>query len=637
METTKRTTLFWKLSGSVAGLLVLLAILVAVNVIFSGIRVRKDLTQDKLYTLSEGSRQVVAKLDQPVTLKFFFTSSAADVPGPIKTYANQVQDLLREYVQASNGRLVLETYDPQPDSDSEDWAQRYGLEGQAISQGGTTLYIGLVAVSGDTQAAIPLLDPRNEELLEYSITRLIHRVGTPQKPILGVMSSLPVMGTPAQPFMMPGQPRPEAVPAWAPFRDLSEDYTIRSVPTTVDAIEPDVDTLVVVHPKDLSDKTLFAIDQFVLRGGRLLAFVDPLCAADRGSPEAGQFGQFQRSSTLGKLFDAWGVKFDATKVVSDIKASTALRGKNNTVEYSPLYLSLRKANANKDDVITAPIENLLMVMPGAFTGDGVKGIKVTPLITTSDEASQIEAMMAQFDPNSARRGAKDSRQKLNLAVRLQGTFKTAFPGGRPQDSAAESNSVPPTASGPALAQSKTTGNVILVGDVDMLNNDFCVQSLNFFGYSALQPINDNINLFANMVEQFAGSADLIGIRCRGRAVRPFTRVIALESEAQARWTEEEQALEQKLQASQQRFDELQRQKDEKQRFVLSPEQSREIDKFRQQVLDYRQQLKQVRRNLREGIEALGMKLKAINILLMPAIVSLAGVGFAMWRRSRTRR
>ena len=636
METTTTSSRFWKLSGGAAGLVVLLVILAALNALVGGLRLRKDLTADKLYTLSGGTRNVVGKLDRNVTLMFFFNRSAADVPAPIKSFAQQVEDLLHEYELAGKGNITVVKCDPKPDSSDEDLAQRYGLSGQPMAQGGTVLYLGLVARCGDAEATIPVVDPRQDELLEYSITRMIHRVSTVKKPVLGVMSSLPVMGGMQPEMMMMGQ-RPKQQPAWVTFRDLSQDYAVRQIDPSAQKIDGDVDTLVVVHPKDLTDKALFAIDQFVLRGGRLLAFVDPFCVADPGAaPQMGGFSMPQRSSTLGKLFDAWGVKYQADKIVADINASTPLRTRQNTVENSPLYLSLRKQNFAAGDVMTSPLESVIMVMAGAFGSEAAEGLKLTPLLATSDQSDTIDAMMAQFDPSSFRRTFKSGHKPMNLAVRLQGTFKTAFPAGAPGDAIAGTNA-PAAPKEASLAASTTSGTVILVADVDMLYDDFCVQKLPFFGYEALQPINDNMNLFANMVEQMAGSEDLIGVRCRGSVSRPFTRVLALQSQAEERWLAEEQALEEKLQATQRRMDELQNQKDEKQRFVLSPEQARAIEGFRQDVLQCKQQLKSVRRNLREGIESLGLKIKLINILLMPALVAMAGIGFGLTRHARTRR
>lgn len=636
MEKSTIPSRFLKLSGSVTGLILLLVILVAANVMIGRFTLRKDLTAEKLYTLSDGTRQLVKNLDRNVDLMFFFNSSAPEVPGPIKQFARQVEDLLKEYETASEGKIRMVKYDPKPDSDAEDLAQRYGLQGQMLPPVGPMLYLGLVAVSGNQQALLPVVDPRNEETLEYNITRMIHRVANTRKPVVGILSSLPVMGSAPPPYMMPGQPRPTPQPPWAPFRELAQDYQVRTIdPGNPEAIEAGLDSLIVVHPKELSGKMLHAIDQFVLRGGHLVAFVDPFCVVDPGaSPEMAQFGGLggERSSSLGKLFEAWGVTYDPGKVVADLKATTALRGRNNAVEQSAIYLSLRRENLAEKEILTSPVESLMMVMAGAFGDQAAEGLKLTPLIFTSGQSALTEAMMLQYDPSAFRRNFKAGHQPLNLAVRLQGQFKTAFPNGLAD--AADTNA---PASPPArLKVSAKEGNVILVADADMLFNDFCVQELNLFGYTGFQPINDNINLFANIVELMAGSSDLIAVRCRGSANRPFTRVLALQANAQERWMEQEQVLEQKLQAAQRRIDELQRQKDEKQRYILSPQQARELEGVRSEVLKYKTELKQVRRNLREDIEALGMKLKAINILLVPLLVAFAGVGWATYRvRRRT--
>lgn len=631
MEKTPAFSRWMKLSGSVTGLILLLAILVAVNIILGSFTLRKDMTAEKLYTLSAGTCQLVQKLDRNVDLMFFFNRSAPEVPAPLKQFARQVEDLLKEYERASGGKIRLIKYDPKPDSDAEDLAQRYGLDGQMLPPAGPALYLGIVAVSGSQQALIPLIDPRNESMLEYQITRMIHRVAKARKPVVGVLSRLPVMGVAPQPYSMPGQPRQSPQPPWAAFRELSQDYEIRPIELeNTGAIDSGLDALIVVHPQDYPDKVLFALDQFVLRGGHLMAFVDPFCVVDPGaSPEMAQYGMGGgRSSSLGKLFDAWGIEYAPSKVVADLKASTPLRGRNNAVEQSAIYLSLRKANLAEKDVLTSSLDSLLMVMAGAFGSQAAEGLSLSPLVTTSDQSTLAEAMMLQYDPTAYRRQFKAGHKPHNLVVRLQGNFKTAFPNGLTPEAGA--TNAPATAGAP-LKTSAQTGNVILVADVDMLYNDFCVQELNLFGYKGVQPINDNINLFVNMVEQMAGSADLIAVRCRGSARRPFTRVLELQAAAQERWMEQEQMLEQKLQASQRRIDELQQQKDEKQRFILSAEQARELEVVRAEVLKYKTELKQVRRNLREDIESLGMRLKAINILLVPLLVVLAGVGWAAFR------
>jgi len=258
-----------KLSGGAFGLLALLVILIAANIMLGNFHFRKDLTEEKIFTLSEGTQNILKKLDAPVTLKYFFTRSSAETPIPLKTFAQQIEDLLKEYRLAANGKIIVEIYDPKPDSDYEEWAERYGLIGQNPGMLESPIYCGLVAVKGDLFEAIPFVDPNAEELLEYNITRMIARVANPKKPVIGVMSSLPVMGMRSFPYALPGQPPPKNQPPWAAFQDLNKDYDVRQIPVGAEQIEPDINVMIVVHPKNLSDKTLFALDQFVLRGGRL--------------------------------------------------------------------------------------------------------------------------------------------------------------------------------------------------------------------------------------------------------------------------------------------------------------------------------------------------------------------------------
>ena len=316
-----------KLTG-IAGLVVVAAIIGAANLILSNLPLRVDMTGEKLYTLSKGSKAVLGKLENDVTLKFYYSSSSAEMPMQLKTYAQQVQNLLKEYELAGNGHVALEAYDPKPDSDAEEWAQRYGVEPQNVTPFGQPVYFGLVAVCGDREETLPRFSPRTESTLEYDVTRLVTRVGwDEQRPVIGVMTSLPgVLGQPPNPMMQ--MQRRQQPQGWASFMELKKDYDVREIPTTAESIDEDVKALVVLHAKDLSEKTLFAIDQFVVRGGRLIACVDAFSAMDmisqrqQQNPMMMQMGGPDGPSTLGKLFDAWGVSFDTQKVVAALASAT---------------------------------------------------------------------------------------------------------------------------------------------------------------------------------------------------------------------------------------------------------------------------------------------------------------------------
>ncbi len=615
-----------KLNG-VVGLVLLVAIIGAVELILSSLSFRADLTAEKLYTLSNGSKAVLGKLEEDVTLKFYFSSSSADMPMGLKTYAGQVQDLLKEYERAGKGHVILEAYDPKPDSDAEEWAQRYGVEPQnGGNPFGQPVYFGLVAVCGDREETLARFSPRTESTLEYDVTRCITRVAWPERPVVGVMTSLQgVLGEEQNPMMMMQQ-RQRPNPGWAAFSELKKDYDVRSVATDVDKIDDDIKTLVVLHAKDLSEKTLFAIDQFVIKGGRLIACVDPFSVMDfissrqQQNPMMMQMGG-NGPSTLGKLFDAWGVTFDTAKVVADGAASTRLGGNNGQADQNPAFLSLDKDNMEKSSLLVAQLTQVMFPFAGSLSFAKVDGLEFEPLIVSSkDNTCMIDAMSIQFgnirvNPDNVQR---------TMAARLSGTFKTAFPKG-PDYKEGSTNAVPAV-----VASGK--GTVLLFADSDFLADQFCVQTINtIFGVMA-QPMNDNLALFSNAIEQFAGREELIGVRSRGPSNRPFAKVDALEAKALAKFQHKQSELEAALQETQQRLAALQKQKSGNDRLLLSKEQQDEILQFRKTQADTRRQLKNVRKELTADIDSLGLTLKILNIMLIPLCVIVFGIVHGIRRR-----
>lgn len=614
-------------SKGAVGLVLLAAILVAADVILANLPLRVDLTAERFYTLSDGSKAVLAKLDQDVTLKYYVSSSAADMPMQLKTYAARVQNLLKEYERAAGGHVVLEAYDPKPDSDAEEWAQRYGIEPQTVNPFGNPIYFGVVAVCGDNEQTLGQLSPRTESTLEYDVTRLVTRVAWPEKPVVGVMTSLPDVlgGGQMNPMMMQmGQRPPEG---WAAFAELGKDYEVRAVATDVAAIDDDVKTLVLLHAKNLSDATLYAIDQFVLRGGKLIACVDPFSIKDmvasrqKQNPMMMQMGGGQDGpSTLGKLFDAWGVTFDTSKVTGDLEAATKLNNGQGGVDDNPAFLSLTQANMDAGDLLVSRLTQVMFPFAGAFVFEK-KGMDLTftPVITTSKEnACSVDRMAVQFG-GGMKEMIPDGHARV-LAARLSGTFKTAFPKG-PDGTNDVSK---------ALAEGK--GAVILFADTDFLADDFCVRLMKTPFGSIPQLINDNLTLFSNVIEQFAGREELIGVRSRGTTDRPFTVVNELEAKAMRQWQRKAADFEAELQMTQQRLQALQKQKSGDERFILSQEQQDEILKLRKAQADTRKQLKNVRKELTADIDSLGLTLKVVNIGLIPALVVLFGLLRGLKRR-----
>ncbi len=631
-----------KLGSGLVGLLVLFAILVAANSLVGNLRLRTDLTDENLYSLSDGTLKTIAKIEQPVTLKLFFNSSNPEVPVQLKNYARQVEDLLREYELASKGMIELQKYDPKPDSEAEEWAQKYGLSGQPLDMFGPPVYFGLVAVSGKAEDTMPSLDPRMQQLLEYNVTRLIHGIAHPAKPVIGVFSSLPVLGMRPPPYPMPGQPPPQPQPAWVAFEDLRKNYELREIAALDEGVPAGLSAMLVVHPKELSDKAQFALDQYVLGGGHLVLFIDPMAFADQSAGAGSPYGMPGASSNADKLLRAWGIGYDPDKVLADFNAGTPMRTGDNRVERSPVVMTYGPENISRDDVSTARLELIRTAFAGALTDNTSSDITVTPLLTTTHNVALIDGMTARFGADAIARQAKKAGAAQHIALRLGGKFKTAFPDGRPKadepaDDAADKDAekaTPETEAKADNALKEGQSVVVIVADADMIYDPVCVEEINFFGAKAYRPLNENLSMFANIVEQMAGSEDLISIRSRGEFNRPFARVDKLERAAVERWQEKEKSLESRLQQAQARLNELQQEKTDNQRFILSERQKQEIESFRAEEFRVKQELKEVRKQLRSEIETLGIKLKFFNIALMPALVAAAGIAFGLHRKNR---
>ncbi|HUC84284.1 MAG TPA: GldG family protein [Candidatus Acidoferrales bacterium] len=620
---------------SSAGILVMLAIVVAVNVITGVKPLRVDLTQEKAYTLSDGTRAVLKKLDTPVRIRFYCTQSENATPETVflKSYAREVGDLLQEYKQVAGKNLIIEKYDPQPDSDAEDSARLDGLEPQAIS-GEDRFYLGLSVSLADQSVALPFLDPSRERQLEYDITRAISQVLTPEKPVVGVMSALPVFGEAGNPMMMQmGQQG--GTPAWTIIDQLKQDYTVKRVEMTADKIDDDINVLLVIHPKDISDQAQYAIDQFVLRGGKLIAFLDPqsVLSSRQQNPMSGEMGG--ASSSLDKLLKAWGLQFDTGKVVADLNYKMQLRGRDGQPEEAPAFLALTGDGVNTNDVTTSQIDNVWLPLCGAFTGEPAAGLKETVLLQSSKNSELVDGMMANMGGASILNGFKPSGVNYKLAVRLTGKFKTAFPEGKPEEKAEGTNQVA-KATDNSLKESKVASSVVLFGDSDLLADDFSLRKMDGPFGAMVSEMNQNLDLAQNVIEQMAGDSNLIGVRSRATMSRPFTLIKKMEADAEAQGQAKIDELQQSLQETQQRLSELQQQKQDKdQRFILSPEQKAELENFRKKQAAVSKALKQAQKDLRKEVVSTENRLTWLNILAMPLGVTAAGIGIAVIKRKRT--
>lgn len=628
-----KRTRFHLLTGA-AGLLATLAVLILLNVVAGSLRIRADLTADKLYTLSPGTRALLHGLERDVTLKLYFSRSADAAPLAFKDYGRRIVDLLREYATEGGARVTLEVLDPQPDSEAEEGAQRYGLSSTRLDPAGerAPVYLGLVALSGAKESVIPFFSPADEPQLEFLITRLIHEVTTPRKPKVGLISPLPLLGA-LPTYLATGQQQDP----WILIQELRSIAEIVELPGALAEVPADIDTVLVVHPRNIPDTALYALDQFVLRGGRLIAFTDPQCLTELESQSRALRDPFSVRSDLNRLTSAWGITMETERVVADASAATRVTMPDGTVDQHRGWLTLRPEFFNTKDVTLAALGVLQLPMAGWFRVEPKEGVTVTPIITASADAGSMSSAEATMGSAAGFSSFRKENEPLYIALRASGNFKTAFPDGRP----AGSPDQPQDAAGvptnrPHRVQSEREGMVVLVADVDLLFDAFAARRLPIFGRGVYQLMNDNLNFAANIVGQLAGGDALMSLRGRGQFDRPFTRVLALQAAAQERWRQEELKLQERLRLTQMKLDELQAVKSEDQKLIISPEQRKEIESFRQQLSDTRRELKAVRKNLRREIETLGLRVKAINTAGMPAVVILFGLVHG-WRRRRRAR
>jgi ABC-type uncharacterized transport system involved in gliding motility auxiliary subunit len=613
------------------GTLVALALgLIGLTVLFNfGLRGwRLDLTRNHLYTTAPGTGRILAGIREPINLYFFFSAKSAQQLPQLQTYGVRVREFLEELAARSNGKLHLHVIDPQPFSEDEDRASELGVRGAPLGASSGQFYFGLAATnSTDGRAAIEFFDPNKEQFLEYDVVKLVYELANPKKPVVAWLSSLP-MGPGFDP--QSGQMREP----WAVYSEAQQLFDLRPLDAAATKIADDVSVLVLVHPKSLSAATQFAIDQYALRGGHILAFVDPLAEADSsGADPQNPMARMtaDKASHLEPLLHAWGVEFNPAEVVADRghALSVTLRQGAEPVEHLGV-LGLDKSSFAADDVVTAGLSNVNLAMAGYL--EPVKGSKVRfePLLQSSSDAAllPVERFRMLMDPGTLRDGFKPTGKRYTLAARISGDVSSAFPAGPPAG-------VTLPAGVAALKSSVKPLNLIVFADTDMLSDNLWVHAQNFFGQTMLQAWASNGDLVQNALDNLSGSADLISVRGRAAYARPFERVEKLRRTADDRFHVKQQELEQQLRETEDKLTALQSAKAGSQSaLILTPAQEQEVEHFQAEKLRIRKELRAVRAGLDQQISALGTVLKVLNIVVVPAVFALTALLIAVWRRRR---
>lgn len=625
-------------SGILAAAALALGLIIISNNLLTGLRL--DLTENRLFTLSPGTVNIITALEEPVSLDFYLSRKTMAGFPQLVNYAGRVRDLLEEYAAKAGGKISLSILEPEPFSEEEDQAVASGLKGVSVTAAGDRAYFGLVGTnSTDDEVNIPFFQASRETALEYDITKLIHNLANPSKRVVGVMSALPLFGDPAR----------GAAERWAIIDVMEEFFEVRNLGTAAESIDEDVDVLMVAHPRGFSERTLFAIDQYLVGGGHALLFVDPLAEADSREPDpANPYVLPDMASSLNVLMEGWGLEVLEDKIAADVNLAMRVqtqgaRGPQES-NYLP-WLRLDEANFNKQDFSTSELKLAHLGTAGVIERREDAVVEATPLLQTTSESMKMERDLVFFqrDPNVMLANFKSEDAPLVLAARVSGTAPSAWPDGLP-DAAAEPGAADDADDAAAAAAQDAAGDaretlregridVVLVGDSDILADRFWIRKQNFFGVEIPQSIANNGDFVVNTLDNLAGNTDLISLRSRGEFSRPFVVVENIRRQAEARFRAREQELQERLQETERKILQLQQESGESE-LLLTEEQAAEIDRFRQQKVSTRKELRAVQHELQKNIESLGVRLKFINIGLAPLLIAsiavIAGV-------SRTRR
>ena len=637
--------------GLALAVIFLIAVTVWSSVSFRGAQV--DLTKGSLYTLSDGTREVLGSIKEPITLRLFLSRQLVEQAPVFGTYSTRVRELLERYVGLSNGKIKLELIQPEPFSREEDRAVGFDLQGVPLNQADEKVFFGLAGTNTtDDTDVIAFFNPQRERFLEYDLTRLIYNLSNPKKKVIGLVSSLPIESDPTLRYK-----------PWRVVEIMKQFFEVRSLGLDPTEIKDDVDVLMIVHPIGLSDKTLFAIDQFILKGGKAMVFVDPYAEEGGRSNQAMRLPP-DRGSDFAKLFKAWGIDYDRNKVLGDATGAQRVSiqdeqtGRPVISDYLP-WITIPAAQLKRDDPVTGELQVMNAATAGVLRKAEGADITLDPLITSSSRAAALDANKARMrpDPRGLQQEFKSEDKPLIIAARVHGKLKTAFPDGPPTDKKDEAkkdepkegeakpDEAKPADAKPAEAPAPTwvkeaagPVNLIVVSDTDILADSFWLQTQDFFGQRVSVPTANNGDFVVNALDNLAGGASLLKLRGRGVSDKPFFVVQQLQKDAELQYRSKEQALNEKLKEVETKLKDLQT-KDTAggKTGILAPEQREEIEKSRVEMVSLRTELRDVQRALRQNIDKLDSWIKVVNIGAMPVLVLIFAIGLAIVRQNRARR
>lgn len=605
-----------------------------------GSKERLDFTENRTYTLSQGTKNILGGLQEPIRLRLYYSKELGTSIPSVDAFAKRVEDLLEEYQRLAKGKVSIEKIYPEAFSEQEDAALAAGLEAVPVNGSTDHLYFGLVATgSTDNDKVIPFFQPNRESFLEYDLTSLIDQLGHPARKKIGLINQvLPLNGT------RPGS-QPSGAASWVIYDQLKSLYDLVELPDAGADIPKDIEVLILLHPKKLNAATQYAIDQYVMKGGHLIAFIDPMAETDE--PEVApkniqEMVAYPRASVPGPLLKSWGVEIDLSKVVADISLARKVQLQKegrNVVEDYPVWMDFSNALYDPKEVVTSALGNTTFVTAGAIKKVNGGTTEVKALVHTSNQAILVDTvslgmfldlpkLLADYKPEGA----------FDVAVRISGKARSAFPEGKPTETQVPGKTK--DEQGNPVLESKVTyekdaaqikeGNVqvILVADSDLLQDRFWVQVQDFYGQKISVPYMSNGNLIGNLIDNMSGSSDLISVRNRGTNMRPFTKVLEIQKQAEQTFRAKEQDLLARLKDAEAKLSQLESDRSDK-KLGLSTEQAKELLRFRDEQIRIRKELRDVQHQLRKDIDQLETSAKFFAIWLMPILISILGLLVAL--------